>query len=168
MRRVALLAAALLAVAAPPASAELTVTDTQQLTPRLSELTMTTPSFDFPAKVRILVPAGYGADPAKRYPVLYLLHGSFDTSASWTTKGDAENITAGVPMIVVMPPMTGKGDAGGWASDWRNEGRGGPPQWETFCIDERIPLERFRAGLQIYYEVISQLAGADAGDQKTK
>ena len=139
MRRALIIALALLAATATPAAAELKVTGTQQLSPRLSELTMTTPSLDFPAKVRILVPDGYSAGAAKRYPVLYLLHGSFDTSASWTTKGDAEKITAGAPMIVVMPPMTGKGQAGGWASDWRNEGRGGPPKWETFFIDELVP-----------------------------
>ena len=48
--------------------------------------------------------------------------------ASWTDKGDAEAITNGMPVIVVMPAMSGKGDAGGWASNWRNGGKGGPPR----------------------------------------
>jgi S-formylglutathione hydrolase FrmB len=85
------------------------------------------------------LPDGYNVHPKRRYPVLYLLHGSFATSASWTDTGDAERITSGQPLIVVMPPTTGKGSAGGWASDWRNEGRGGPPKWETFLIDELVP-----------------------------
>jgi S-formylglutathione hydrolase FrmB len=127
-------------VGTPASASELRVTARTQLSPRLSELTMTTPAFDFPVRVRVLVPDGYAADPSsRRYPVLYLLHGSFDTSASWTDKGAAERITAGLPLIVVMPAMTGKGNAGGWASDWRNEGRGGVPKWETFMIDQLIP-----------------------------
>jgi S-formylglutathione hydrolase FrmB len=100
---------------------------------------MRTASLDFPVRVRILVPDGYRSHPRRRYPVLYLLHGSFATSASWTGAGDAERITAGKPVIVVMPPTTGKGNAGGWASNWRNEGRGGPPKWETFTIGKLIP-----------------------------
>src|SRR3954447_4895261 len=138
--RVLVLALCLLAAApATAASASLAVTGRAQLSPRLSEVTISTPSFDFPARVRILVPDGYNPNSKRRYPVLYLLHGSFATSASWTDTGDAERITAGQPLIVVMPPMTGKGNAGGWASDWRNEGRGGPPRWETFFIGELIP-----------------------------
>jgi S-formylglutathione hydrolase FrmB len=100
---------------------------------------MSTPALNFPAHVRILVPDGYATHPERRYPVLYLLHGSLDTSASWTDKGAAEALTAGLPLIVVMPPAAGKGNAGGWASDWWNEGRGGPPRFETFTIRELIP-----------------------------
>jgi S-formylglutathione hydrolase FrmB len=117
----------------------LTVTGSTRLTERLWELTTDTPALDFPATVRVLLPDGYEDRPDRRYPVLYLLHGSFDTAASWTDKGDAERLTAGLPLIVVMPAAAGKGDAGGWASDWRNEGRGGPPKWATFTIDQLIP-----------------------------
>jgi S-formylglutathione hydrolase FrmB len=140
MRRAALLlvATALLWPASARAE-ELTVTDERRLSDRLTELTMATPALDFPVSVRVLLPDGYDADPERRYPVLYLLHGSFDTAASWTDKGDAEAITAGLPLIVVMPDTAGTGDAGGWASDWRNEGRGGPPMWETFTIGQLLP-----------------------------
>jgi S-formylglutathione hydrolase FrmB len=142
MRTRRALALVLCLLATTPATASgagLEVTGRTQLSPRLTELSMRTPSLDFPVRVRILVPDGYSAEPKQRYPVLYLLHGSFDTSASWTDKGAAERITSGQPLIVVMPPTTGKGNAGGWASDWRNEGRGGPPKWETFLIDELVP-----------------------------
>src|SRR5258708_2496649 len=117
-------------VAAAPR--DLTVTASQQLSPRLWELTMQTAALDFPVHVRVLLPDGYRDSPRRRYPVLYLLHGSFDNAASWTAEGNAERLTAGKPLIVVMPATAGKGNAGGWASDWRNEGLGGPPQWETF------------------------------------
>lgn len=135
------LSLALLALpaAAHASASDLHVDSRTQLTPRLSELTMTTAAFDFPVKVRVLVPDGYAGHPHRRYPVLYLLHGSFDTSASWTDKGAAEALTAGLPLIVVMPPAAGKGNAGGWATDWSNEGRGGPPRWETFTIDQLLP-----------------------------
>jgi S-formylglutathione hydrolase FrmB len=140
----AALSLALSAVLAVPAVAGAAASDIRvdaraQLSPRLSEVTMTTPALDFPARVRILLPDGYANHPKRRYPVLYLLHGSFDTSASWTDKGDAERLTAGLPLIVVMPPAAGKQNAGGWATDWWNEGRGGPPRWETFTIDQLIP-----------------------------
>jgi len=57
----------------------------------------------------IYTPPGY-AKSTRRYPVLYLLHGSNDTAAGWTTAGNAnfvlDNLLAAgklVPMIVVMP-----------------------------------------------------------------
>jgi S-formylglutathione hydrolase FrmB len=141
--RVAAIVLALALLGAPAAArasaSDLHVESRTQLSPRLSEVTMSTPALDFPVKVRILVPDGYSDHPRRRYPVLYLLHGSFDTSASWTDKGAAESLTAGLPLIVVMPPAAGKGNAGGWASDWANEGRGGPPRWETFTMGQLIP-----------------------------
>jgi len=57
----------------------------------------------------IYTPPGY-AKTTRRYPVLYLLHGSNDTAAGWTMAGNAnfvlDNLLAGgkvLPMIVVMP-----------------------------------------------------------------
>lgn len=57
----------------------------------------------------IYTPPGYQKGAAK-FPVLYLLHGSNDTAAGWTTAGYAnfvfDNLLAQkkmVPMIVVMP-----------------------------------------------------------------
>jgi enterochelin esterase-like enzyme len=61
-------------------------------------------------EVRVYTPPGYDADPTKKYPVLYLLHGNNDTAAGWTEVGRAnyilDNLIAqkkAVPMIVVMP-----------------------------------------------------------------
>jgi S-formylglutathione hydrolase FrmB len=82
-----------------------------------------------------MLPDGYDAAGATRYPVLYLLHGCCDDYRSWTDKGDAEKITAGLPLIVVMP------DAGqaGFYTDWYNAGAGGPPAWETYHVGQLIP-----------------------------
>jgi S-formylglutathione hydrolase FrmB len=85
--------------------------------------------------VRILLPTDYDASGKTRYPVLYLLHGSIDDYKSWTDKGDAEAITRGVPLIVVMP------DAGqfGNYTNWYNGGAFGPPEWETYHVGQLIP-----------------------------
>ena len=58
----------------------------------------------------IYTPPGYEKQTSKRFPVLYLLHGSNDTAAGWVTAGNAnfiiDNLIAekkAVPMVVVMP-----------------------------------------------------------------
>lgn len=58
----------------------------------------------------IYTPPGYERQSSRRYPVLYLFHGSNDTAAGWTTAGNAnfilDNLIAeqkAEPMIVVMP-----------------------------------------------------------------
>src|SRR3954451_14563610 len=137
--RTLLVATAAATILAAPTSAKLEVSSSKALSPRLTAFVLKTPSLNFPADVRVLLPADYAQHPRKRYPVLYLLHGSFDDAASWTTKGNAEKLTNGLNLIVVMPATTGTGKAAGWASDWVNEGGGAPPKWETFTIRELIP-----------------------------
>ena len=130
--------AAIVAIAASPARAadhDLTVLSSQQLDSRLTDLELSTPALKTPAHVRVLLPAGYDQNTTERFPVLYLLHGAFGSSGDWTTRGDAEAITAGKPLIVVMPD----GGQGGWYTNWVNRGAGGPPEWERFHIDELIP-----------------------------
>ena len=70
--------------------------------------------------------------------MLYLLHGTSGGAADWTTMGDAEQTTAGKPLIVVMPDIALDDDGGGWCTNWWNAKRGGP-EWETFHIDQLIP-----------------------------
>jgi S-formylglutathione hydrolase FrmB len=53
--------------------------------------------------------------------------------------GRAEETTAGLPLIVVMPDMGFDGDGGGWFADWFNGGSYGQPMWETYHIDQMIP-----------------------------
>lgn len=60
--------------------------------------------------VVIYTPPGYEKDVSKKYPVLYLLHGTTDTEETWTKVGRAniilDNLIAqgkAVPMIIVMP-----------------------------------------------------------------
>jgi S-formylglutathione hydrolase FrmB len=134
----AITAAAIAAAMAAPARAadhDITVLSSQQVDSRLVELQLSTPALTKPTGVRILLPEGYDANPSERYPVLYLLHGAFGNDRDWTTVGDAEAITAGAPLIVVMPD----GGNGGWYTNWFNRGAGGPPEWETYHVGELIP-----------------------------
>jgi enterochelin esterase-like enzyme len=58
----------------------------------------------------VYTPPGYEKETRRRYPVLYLFHGSNDTAAGWTLAGHAnfilDNLLAekkALPMIIVMP-----------------------------------------------------------------
>lgn len=62
----------------------------------------------FERKVTIYLPPGFSTE--KKYPVLYLLHGSGDDQTGWIQKGSANTIMDNLyaegkaqPMIVVMP-----------------------------------------------------------------
>jgi S-formylglutathione hydrolase FrmB len=111
------------------------VASVQQLDPRLLELTVTTAALPGPAKVRILLPANYGARATRRFPVLYLFHGTSGGAADWTVKGEAEQTTGASKAIVVMPDIGLHDDGGGYCTNWVS----GTYSWETFHIDELIP-----------------------------
>ncbi|MEA2421069.1 MAG: hypothetical protein QOF55_168 [Thermoleophilaceae bacterium] len=132
-----LLAALLLALAPTVASAAdpPKLVSEQRLDQRLVELAFTTPALASETHVRVLLPTGYDTSGRTRYPVLYLLHGAIDDYKSWTDKGDAEAITKGAPLIVVMPDT---GQFGNY-TNWYNDGAFGPPEWETFHIAQLIP-----------------------------
>jgi enterochelin esterase family protein len=60
--------------------------------------------------INVYVPAEYEANPNKRYPVLYLVHGWGEDENGWSNQGHMANIMDGLiasgkaePMIVVMP-----------------------------------------------------------------
>jgi S-formylglutathione hydrolase FrmB len=119
----------------PPGARAVTVVRRRNLDGRLEEWTLRTRALRGPTRVRVLLPAGYRADPSRRYPVLYLLHGAQGDERSWTQYGDAEAITAGAPMIVVMPD----GGTGGWYTDWYQGDRPVRPRWETYHVGELVP-----------------------------
>jgi S-formylglutathione hydrolase FrmB len=115
----------------------LRLVSSQQLDPRLTELSFTTPALADPTGVRVLLPDGYSSSH-RRYPVLYLLHGCCNGITgyrSWTDKMGAEALTAGLPLIVVMPDS---GANGGYVN-WWNAGAQGQPEWATYHINQLIP-----------------------------
>ena len=125
---------------APAQANEATIVEERPLEDRGVELTIATPAFTAPARVQVFLPAGYDADPERRWPVTYYLHGAQGDSArfhAWF--GD---LIADYPSIVVAPD----GGPVGFYTDWYNAGAGGPPMYETYDIDQLIPLidERFR------------------------
>lgn len=121
----------------PPLSSGdgLEVVSQSSLSPRLLAATVRTAALPEPVNVRILLPPDYGAEPQRRYPVLYLLHGTSGGAADWTTQGEAAEATAGLPLIVVMPDIALGGDGGGWCTNWPN----GAYSWETFHVDQLVP-----------------------------
>ena len=120
------------------------VVATQTLGPRVRDLTIDSPALGRSAKVRLLLPRRFQAQPNRRWPVLWLLHGCCDTYQSWTRSTDVEELAGLADVLVVMP------EAGqvGFYSDWYERGQGGPSRWETFHLTElRQLLERdWRAG----------------------
>ncbi len=150
---VAVLAANLLgcnghpATQSPSTTGPAVVTDEHIEGPRLRDLTISSPAIGHPVQVRLLTPDGWAQRrPGQHWPVLYLLHGCCDDYTSWTRETDVEDLPALRHVLVVMPD----GGRAGFYSDWSNNGRAGPPRWETFHLHELRSLleQRYGAGPQ--------------------
>lgn len=63
------------------------------------------PSLGVTKEVVVYEPAGYGADPAKKWPVYYFLHGLGGDETNWTKGGHLDEVAdrLGVQAIIVMP-----------------------------------------------------------------
>lgn len=94
----------------------------------------------------VYTPAGYEKDVTKRYPVLYLQHGSFEDETGWSAQGKAglilDNLIAAkkaVPMIIVMD--------NGYAYKPQDDKTSRPAMvFEEVMVNEIIPMidTRFR------------------------
>jgi S-formylglutathione hydrolase FrmB len=144
-RRSLLLVGAALALAAGSAPAahasDARIVAEERIGPRVIELTVETPAFAQPTKVHVNLPTGYDADPNRRWPATYFLAGTMNTYRTFNNFVDGVGLTAAYPSLVISP----NGDSGYW-SDWFNAGAGGPPMYETYVIEQLIPLidARFR------------------------
>ncbi len=91
----------------------------------------------------VVLPPGYDKDTARRYPVVYLIHGyPFGGPRDWLTSGDAPGTLlalqqAGViePMIVVSVDLT----AGVPSTDWECLDVPNGPQLETYLTATVVP-----------------------------
>ncbi|MGH3787989.1 MAG: alpha/beta hydrolase [Pseudonocardiaceae bacterium] len=113
------------------------VVSVDKIDDRIRDVVIESPSVGA-TKVRLLLPVDFEADPSRRWPVLYLLHGADDpdTYKSWTRSTDVAALTAGLPLLIVMP----EGGTKGYYSNWFNEGRGGLPAWENFHLVELLEV----------------------------
>lgn len=71
-------------------------------TERIREESVSSAALGRTMKYRVLLPEGYDSS-ARRYPVLYLLHGLGGDYRDWTTRSNLAEYTRTLPLIVVMP-----------------------------------------------------------------
>ncbi|MFD0688190.1 alpha/beta hydrolase [Actinomadura fibrosa] len=108
------------------------------------DVTIASPALGAEVKTRVMIPKGWKQSSTRTWPVVYAYHGGNNKYTSWTKDSNIAKVAAGYSAMVVMPE-------GGWNgsyTNWWNGGRGGIPEWETFHINEVIPLmeRNFHAG----------------------
>ena len=107
--------------------------------PRVTDVTFRSRALNGVVHADVMLPAGYDSRSARRYPVLYLLHGHGGNHNDWPSH-DADKVVGDTPVIVVMPD----GGYDGFYSDWYGTDVDGhtpapAPGWETFHIRELLP-----------------------------
>ncbi|WP_367140327.1 MULTISPECIES: alpha/beta hydrolase [Streptomyces] len=98
-------------------------------------VTVHTPEVSGEHRIRILLPSDYAADPTKRYPVLYFLHGASDNPGNPNLAYPA--LAAAKSMITVIPD----GGLRGWYANWLDQSTAaGVQNWENFHVKQVIPF----------------------------
>jgi S-formylglutathione hydrolase FrmB len=110
---------------------------------QLLNITMKTAAVSGELHTNVIVPKNYFSDNKENFPAIYLYHGC-DSSDSDVGQEYEEWLPIVVPalnqpVILVMP----EGGPGGFYTNWYNSQKGGPPEWETFDIDQLIPFIDF-------------------------
>lgn len=111
----------------------LTITD-QAVFGRLQYYRFATAEIGWQPAVNVLLPDDYAANPTRRYPVLYLLHGGLQDFRKFHMEDDIIGLTAGRKLIVVMPD----GGGAGWYCN-PVASFSGPRNWESFHMNQLIP-----------------------------
>src|SRR5256885_12799307 len=99
----------------------------------------------FPSKVLgreirygIYLPASYASSPAKKYPVLYFLHGLFEDETRWSTRGQTDQILdrliadGKIGEFIVAIPYGG--------TSFYTNMRDGSEKWEDVVVTEFMPM----------------------------
>ena len=102
---------------------------------RVETLMVGTPTLGVPpARVYVYLPPGYGANPKRRYPVVYLLHGYPGGPSDWFRAAEVQDQMDALlrdrlvqPMLIVAPNASG-----GWLHDSEMLNQVGGPQVETY------------------------------------
>lgn len=115
------------------------ITAIRKLDARTLDLTVQSAAMGRSLPVRVILPRSWYSNTARRFPVLYMLHGGDDDYTSWTRETDVKTLAQKSDVLVVMPD----GGRNGYYSDWYV----GTPRWETFHTTELVRLmeARFRA-----------------------
>ncbi|MEV7603014.1 alpha/beta hydrolase-fold protein [Kitasatospora sp. NPDC089797] len=119
----------------PPMADRFGLTQVEPATGGATEfnLTVTTPQVTGKHHIKVILPSGYYDDPARRYPVLYFLHGSPDDPLQQNYPA----LRTSTSMITVIPD----GGARGWYANWLNQNtQVGAQNWENFHLDQVIPF----------------------------
>ncbi|MFD4405020.1 alpha/beta hydrolase-fold protein [Nocardia sp. NPDC058499] len=112
----------------------LTIVDSNEDDPRMWYYRFQTQAIGWNPRVNVLLPDGYRTSGLS-YPVLYLFHGGgVDQDFRAFDFLGIRDLTAGKPIIVVMPD----GGHAGWYSNPVNSFVG-PRNWETFHIAQLLP-----------------------------
>ncbi|MEV7089301.1 esterase family protein [Streptomyces sp. NPDC093085] len=110
----------------------LTIKDRNEDDPRMWYYRFGTDAIGWDPGVNVLLPSDYHTS-GRRYPVLYLLHGGAQDFIAFDRDLKIRDLTAGKPLIVVMPD----GGQAGWYSNPVSSNTG-PRNWETFHIDQLL------------------------------
>lgn len=116
----------------------------------------------------VLLPASFDAQPARKYPVLYLLHGMWGKNDDWSGRGHLKEVmdrlvgsNEACEMIVVTP------DAGGGDPEVYQNGYFDMPGWkyETFFYTEFLPYieSKYRAHGDKQHRAIAGLSMGGGG-----
>ncbi len=111
-----------------PAAASFSSDSKSAARKRVQTLKITSTRLKRDVSFNLLLPLDYET-AGLRYPVLYLLHGSYDNHESWNHKSGAAALLSGLPLIVVMPDAA--------MSRYVNSPRGGP--YADFFAQELVP-----------------------------
>ncbi len=110
----------------------------------------------FARRLTVYTPYGYEANPKKKYPVLYLLHGAGGDEEAWTSMGRAAQILDNLiekglaePMIVVMP----NGNANQQAARTLNIPEK-PMQWDRNAMQNMSERERNSYVVSLCEEIV--------------
>lgn len=131
-------AAAAAVVGAPARAAGdgfgLRIVDRNENAGRLQYYRFATDEIAWDPAVNVLLPDGYHTSGARRYPVLYLLHGGGGADfRTFHLQDNIINLTAGRQLIVVMPDAST-----GWYCN-PVLSLSGPRNWEKFHIGQLLP-----------------------------
>jgi len=117
----------------------------------------------------VILPPGYNAEAARRYPVVYLIHGyPFGGPRDWLTSGDAPGTLLALqqanviePMIVVSVDLT----AGVPSTDWECLDVPGGPQLETYLARTVVPAidQRYRTVADRSHRALGGMSGGGFG-----